>query len=148
MAITPDALAGSVAFGTRYIQCIVVGFETDIEEGTGKFYLHIPPGLDGMELIASECHLRVITAGSGSIVGVQFFLMHDPTSTSAGNNMLTTNLTIDNGEVDSSQDTAAVVNATYKEVNTNDMIRIDVIDNGGDSTIAKGLIVTLGFRLP
>jgi len=74
--------------------------------------------------------------------------MHDPTSTSAGNNMLTTNLTIDNGEVDSSQDTAAVVNATYKEVNTNDMIRIDVIDNGGDSTIAKGLIVTLGFRLP
>jgi len=148
LAVTPDALAASVVFGTRYVQCVVFDSGTDIAEGTGKFYFHIPPGLDNMELIASECHLRVITAGSGSIVGVQFFLMHDPTSTSAGNNMLTTNLTIDNGEVDSSQDTAAVVNATYKEINTNDMIRIDVIDNGGDSTIAKGLIVTLGFRLP
>ena len=101
-----------------------------------------------MELINTECHARVITAGSGSTVDIQFFLMHDPTSASTGNNMLTTNLTIDDGELDSSQDSAAAVDSSYKEVNTNDMIRIDVVGNGGDSTVAKGLIVTLGFQAP
>ena len=146
-AITPDALAGSVVMGTRYVQCVVFDFGSDIEEGNGKFYLHIPEGLNGMNLV--EVHSQVVTAGNGSTVDVQLFLLTAPTSTSTGNDMLSTSLTIDSTELDSSQaSTGYVINGTYDDVDTNDRIRIDVDGNGGDTTIAKGLIVTLGFRLP
>jgi len=148
LAVTPDSLSQSVVFGTRYVQCVVVDSGTDIAEGDGKFFFHVPAGMDTMELIVTELHARVATAGSGSTVDVQLFLNTSTTNASTGNDMLSTSLTIDDGELDSSNDSAPVVNASYKEVNTNDMIRIDVDGNGGDSTIAKGLIVTMGFRLP
>ena len=140
-AVTPDGLAGSVVFGTRYVQMVVVDFATDIAEGNGKFYFHVPAGLNGMDLV--EVHAKVITVGSGSTVDVQ---IHNLTDTS---DMLSTSLTIDNGELDSKDaGTAAVINSSEDDVVTNDVIRIDVDGNGGDSTIAKGLIVTLGFRIP
>ena len=141
-AVTPDALAGSVVFGTRYVQMVVVDFGIDIAEGDGKFYFHVPAGLNGMDLV--EVHAKVIVVGSGSTVSVQ---VHNLTDTQ---DMLQTNLTIDNGELDSKDaSTAAVIYTDGKEaVVTNDVIRIDVDGNGGDSSIAKGLIVTLGFRLP
>ena len=41
-AVTPDGLAGSVVFGTRYAQMAVFDFTTDIAEGNGKFYFHVP----------------------------------------------------------------------------------------------------------
>ena len=139
--VTPDGLAGSVVFGTRYVQCVVFDFATDIEEGNGKFYLHIPAGLNGMDLV--EVHSRIITAGNGSTIDVQ---IHNLTDTS---DMLSTSLTIDDGETGSeSAGTAAVINASEDDVVTNDIIRIDVDGNGGDTTVAKGLIITLGFRLP
>ena len=141
-AVTPDGLAGSVVFGTRYVQMIVADFTADIAEGDGKFYLHIPAGLNGMDLI--EVHAKVITVGSGSTVAV---MVHNLTDTQ---DMLSTILTIDDGELDSKDaDAEAVIYTDGKEaVATDDVIRIDVDGNGGDSTIAKGLIVTLGFRLP
>ena len=139
--VTPDALAGSVVFGTRYVQCIVFDFGTDIAEGNGKFFFHIPAGLNGMDLV--EVHSEVITAGNGSTIDVQ---IHNATD---GSDMLSTSLTIDNTETGSdTAATAAVINASEDDVATNDLIRIDVDGNGGDTTIAKGLIVTLGFRLP
>jgi len=139
--ITPDGLAGSVVFGTRYVQMVVFDFGSDIEEGNGKFYLHIPAGLNGMDLV--EVHSNVITAGNGSTIDVQ---IHNLTDTS---DMLSTSLTIDNTEIASdTAGTAAVINASEDDVVTNDVIRIDVDGNGGDTTIAKGLIITLGFRLP
>jgi hypothetical protein len=147
LAVTPDGLAGSVRFGTRYVQCVVFDSGTDIAEGNGKFFFHVPAGLDTMDLV--EAHARVATVGSGSTVDIDFFLNHSTTNASTGNDMLDAHLTIDNGELDSSNAATAVTfEGSYKQVNTNDMIRIDVDGNGGDSTIAKGLIVTLGFRLP
>jgi hypothetical protein len=140
-AVTPDGLAGSVVFGTRYVQMVVVDFTADIAEGNGKFYLHIPAGLNGMDLV--EVHAKVITVGSGSTVDVQIHNLTD------GSDMLSTSLTIDNGELDSKDaGTAAVINGSEDDVVTNDVLRIDVDGNGGDTTVAKGLIVTLGFRLP
>ena len=140
-AVTPDGLAGSVVFGTRYVQMVVADFTADIAEGNGKFYLHIPAGLNGMDLV--EVHAKVITVGSGSTVDVQIHNLTD------GSDMLSTSLTIDNGELDSKDaGTAAVINGSEDDVVTNDVLRIDVDGNGGDTTIAKGLIVTLGFRLP
>ena len=140
-AVTPDGLAGSVVFGTRYVQMIVADFATDIAEGNGKFYLHIPAGLNGMDLV--EVHAKVITVGSGSTVSV---MVHNLTDTT---DMLSTAVTIDDGELDSKDAAAAVaIDTGEDDVVTNDVLRIDVDGNGGDSTIAKGLIVTLGFRLP
>ena len=139
--VTPDALAGSVVFGTRYVQCVVFDFATDIAEGNGKFYFHIPAGLNGMDLV--EVHSEVITAGNGSTVDVQ---IHNATDSS---DMLSTSLTIDSTETGSdTAATAAVIDTGEDDVATNDLIRIDVDGNGGDTTIAKGLIVTLGFRIP
>ena len=146
LAISPDGLAASVMFGTRYVQCIVFDTATDIAEGDTKFWLHIPAGLDGMDLV--EAHARVATVGSGSTVDIDFFLNHDPTDATAGNDMLDAHLIIDDGELDSSTGPTVTFEGSYKQVNENDMIRIDVDGNGGDSTIAKGLIVTMGFRLP
>jgi hypothetical protein len=140
-AVTPDGLAGSVVFGTRYVQCVIFDFTADIAEGNGKFYLHIPAGLNGMNLV--EVHAKVITVGSGSTVSV---MVHNLTDTT---DMLSTAVTIDDGELDSKDAAAAVaIDTGEDDVVTNDVIRIDVDGNGGDSTIAKGLIVTLGFRLP
>jgi hypothetical protein len=141
LAISPDGLAASVVFGTRYVQCIVNDAGADIAEGNGKFYIHIPAGLNGMDLV--EAHAKVITVGSGSTVDI---MIHNLTDTT---DMLSTSLTIDNGGLDSKDASAAVaINASEDDVVTNDVIRLDVDGNGGDSTIAKGLIVTLGFRLP
>ena len=127
--------------GTRYVQCVVFDFATDIAEGNGKFFFHIPAGLNGMNLV--EVHSEVITAGNGSTIDVQ---IHNATD---GSDMLSTSLTIDNTETGSdTASTSAVINTSEDDVATNDLIRIDVDGNGGDTTIAKGLIVTLGFRLP
>jgi hypothetical protein len=146
-AVTPDGLAGSVVFGTRYVQCVVFDSGTDIAEGDGKFFFHIPAGLNGMNLV--ETHARVATAGNGSAIQVQLFLNTSTTNAATGNDMLTNLLTIDDGELDSSDSGVTEdIDETYDDVDTNDMIRIDVDGNGGDTTIAKGLIVTLGFRLP
>ena len=108
----------------------------------GKFYLHIPAGLNGMNLV--EVHSEVITAGNGSTVDVQ---LHNVTHTA---DMLSTSLTINSTKhgSDEAGTTAAVINTSEDDVATNDLIRIDVDGNGGDTTIAKGLIVTLGFRIP
>ena len=147
LAVTPDSLSQSVVFGTRYVQCVVFDSGTDIAEGNGKFFFHIPAGLNGMNLV--ETHARVATAGSGSAVQVQLFLNTSTTNAATGNDMLTNLLTIDDGELDSADSGVSEdIDETYDDVDTNDMIRIDVDGNGGDSTIAKGLIVTLGFRIP
>jgi len=147
LAVTPDGLSQSVVFGTRYVQCVVFDSGTDIAEGDGKFFLHIPAGLNGMNLV--EAHARVATAGNGSTVDVDFFLNTSTTNAATGNDMLANHLVIDDGELDSSDaGTAVSFEGAYDDVDTNDMIRIDVDGNGGDSTIAKGLIVTMGFRLP
>jgi hypothetical protein len=141
LAVTPDSLSQSVVFGTRYVQMVVVDFTADIAEGNGKFYLHIPAGLNGMDLV--EVHAKVITVGSGSTVDI---MIHNLTDTT---DMLSTSLTIDDGELDSKDaGTAAVINSGEDDVVTNDVLRIDVDGNGGDTTVAKGLIVTLGFRIP
>jgi uncharacterized protein YfaS (alpha-2-macroglobulin family) len=94
-----------------------------------------------MDLV--EVHAKVITVGDGSTVSVQVHNLTDTTD------MLSTNVTIDDGELDSKDAAAAVaIDTGEDDVVTNDVLRIDVDGDGGDTTVAKGLIVTLGFRLP
>ena len=63
------------------------------------------------------------------------------------NDMLSTVMTIDSGETDTSTAaTAAVINASNDDVATGDIIRIDV--DAVSTTPPTGLVVELQFRLP
>lgn len=133
-----DALAGS-NFGERIIQMVVFDFATDMATGDGKFYLHIPSALDGMDLV--EVHAEVITAGTTGTCDIQIANATDSVD------MLSTKLTIDTGETGSdTAATAAVIDTSNDDVATNDLLRVDV--DAIHTTAAKGLIVTLTFRLP
>ncbi len=133
---TDDAWSDVRLGGIRYIQAVVFDFETTNTTGNGKFYIHIPPELGGLNL--AYVHAEVITAGT---TGVETIQIYNQTQTV---DMLTTRITIDTGETGS--DTAAtppVIDAANDDVATNDVIRIDV--DGLHTTPAKGLVVTLGF---
>jgi hypothetical protein len=61
--------------------------------------------------------------------------------------MLSTKITIDSGETGSdTAAAAAVIDTSEDDIATNDLIRVDV--DAISTTAAKGLVVTLEFRLP
>lgn len=137
-AVTPDGLAGANV-GIRYLQALLFDIATDCETGDGKMYWHIPPAMDGMNLV--YCHAEVITAGTTGTMDIQVRNVDNALD------MLSTKLTIDTAETGS--DTAATpyaINGSNDHVNTNDVIRADV--DAVHTTAAKGLILTLGFQLP
>lgn len=137
-AVTPDGLAGS-NFGEKPVQVVAFDFTSDVTTGDGAYYIQIPSSLNGMNLV--EVMAAVITAGTTGTTDVQ---LHNVTDTQ---DMLSTKLTIDSGETSSTTAaTAAVINTTYDDVATGDVLRVDV--DATASTKAKGLIVTLIFRLP
>jgi len=137
--ITPDAFAAS-NYGIRYVQVVVLAAATALTTGDGKAHVHIPAGLNGMDLV--EVHAEVQTVGTGSTIDIQ---IHNATD---GADMLSTKLTIDASESGSDSATAAaVINTSNDDVATNDVLRID-IDQIGSSDPGNGLIVTMGFRIP
>ena len=140
LVMTPGLYSDSI-YGTRYIQVAVTAPGSDIAEGDNKAIVDIPAGLNGMDL--SEVRMMVVTAGNGSTVDVQL-------AKNGSTDMLTTSLTIDDQGTDSIGATAAVAIKSdgSEAVATGNFIAIDVDGNGGDTTIAKGLIVTMGFRIP
>lgn len=129
----------NLAAGTdRYVQAVVFDFTTENSTGDGKYYIHIPPALNGLNL--TYVHAEVITAGT---TGTETIQIHNLTQTA---DMLSTEITIDTGETGS--DTAAtppVIDEAEDDVATNDVIRIDI--DGVHTTAAEGLVVTLGFGL-
>ena len=137
-AVTSDALAGS-NFGISYVQVVAVEYTTDTATGNGKAYFHIPPALNGMNLI--YVHGEVITAGTTGTTDIQI------ANETQANDMLSTKLTIDSGETGSdTAAAAAVIDTSNDHVATNDRLRIDI--DAVSTTAAKGLIVTMGFQLP
>lgn len=142
-AVTPDGLAGSV-HGEVVVQMVVTDFATDVPAiGDGKFYFHIDSKLNGMNLV--RVHAGVITAGTTGTMDIQIARESATHTTPA--DMLTTKLTIDSTEIGSdTAATAAVIDAANDDVSTNQWIRVDL--DAVQTTKAKGLIVTLIFRLP
>jgi len=103
-----------------------------------KAFTRIPDTLNGMNLVAVAAH--VTTVSSSGLVTCQ---VHNVTT---GQNMLSTALTIDANEKDSSTAaTAAVIDTSQDHVATADELRIDVSAAG---TGAKGLMVELQFQAP
>lgn len=136
--VTPDTLAAS-DFGISYVSLWCSGFTDDVATGDGKAYFHVPPALDGMNLV--YVHAEVLTAGTTGTTDVQVHNVDNALD------MLSTKLTIDSAETGSdTAAAAAVINASNDHINTNDMIRIDV--DSVSTTAPKGLLVTLGFRKP
>jgi hypothetical protein len=148
-AITPDALAGS-NFGAKEVQLVVFDFATDTATGDGKSYFYVPPSLNGMNLVGVSA--QVITVGTTS--GLLNVDLARCATVATGNacsgtvaDMLSTNLTIDINEDDSSTAaTPAVINTANDDVTTGQIIRVDV--DAVHGTLAKGLLVNLTFQLP
>jgi hypothetical protein len=137
-AVTPDGLAGS-DFGKTVVTILVSDPNGDaITAGNGKAYWRVPSTINGYNLVDVE--MAVTTASTSGNPTVQ---IHNVTDTA---DMLSTSLTIDANETDSSTAaTAAVINTSTDDVATADMLRID-IDAAGTGT--KGLMVELTFQLP
>lgn len=125
-------------FAVRYaqLQPFSMGDQVDCETGDGKAYLHIPPDLNGLNLV--YVHGEVQTAGTTSTMDIEVY------NETQGADMLSTTLTIDSGETGSdTAATPAVIDTANDDVATNDVLRIDV--DAIQTTAAKGLLVTLGF---
>lgn len=111
----------------------------DNATGDGKAMFRVPEELNGMNLTGvAGC---VYTAGTTNTLDVQIRNVTDSVD------MLSTKLTIDSTEVDSSTAaTPAVIDTTKDDVATGDRIAIDV--DAIHTTAAKGFILQLRFELP
>lgn len=139
-AITPDAFAAS-NFGSPVVSYAVSDpGGSAITTGDGKAYFRVPATLNGMNLIGVTASLS--TVSSSGIPTVQLRRKRSGSDV----DMLSTKLTIDASEVDSSTAAAAaVINSSNDDVATGDQIYFD-IDVAG--TGAKGLNVEMTFQLP
>lgn len=137
-AVSPDALAGS-DYGKRIVGVQVFDSGTDTATGDGKAFFRIPAVMNGWNLVAVA--MSVYTAGTTNTTDVQI------RNITQAADMLTTKLTIDSTETDSSTAaTAAVIDTNNDDVATGDRIAIDV--DAVHTTAAKGLFVELTFQLP
>lgn len=139
-AVTPDALAGS-NYGTAVVQLLVFDDSQDVAtgDGAGDLFFRVPSTLNGMNLVAVAAAVQ--TAGTTGTTDVQI------NNVTQAADMLTTKLTIDSAETDSSTAaTPAVIDTANDDVATADILRIDV--DAVSTTAPKGLLVELQFRLP
>lgn len=149
LAVTPDALAGSV-FGQVEVQMVLFDFTTAVATGDGAFFFHIASGskLIGMDLI--DAVAAVITVSSSGLPTVDIarcapVATGNPCSGTVADT-LTVNLTIDVNEDSSDTATTGItINTAADDVIVDQTWRLDV-DVAGTGT--QGLIVTLIFQLP
>lgn len=104
--------------------------------GDGQAYFRVPSALTGMNLVSVAA--AVVTAGTTGTMDIQIYNVTDSCD------MLSTKLTIDSGETDSSTAaTAAVIDTDHDDVATGDMLRIDI--DAVHTTPATGLVVEMQF---
>lgn len=116
-----------------------VGPATDTATGDGKAFFRVPAELSGMNLTGVAA--SVFTAGTTNATTVQ---LRNVTDTA---DMLSTRITIDSGEVDTSTAAAAaVIDTDNDDVVTGDIIAVDI--DTVSTTAAKGLFVEMRFELP
>tara|TARA_Y100000310_G_C20429291_1_gene690616 strand:- start:210 stop:791 length:582 start_codon:yes stop_codon:yes gene_type:complete len=101
---------------TLVVKCVADTIGPSV--GNGITHVTIPSTLDGKGLQSAQAH--VYTAGTGSTTTVQLHNLTD------GQDMLSTAITIDSGEKDSSTAATPSVVGGYGGVSTADVIRIDV----------------------
>ena len=128
----------------KYRKPTVVGIQvidaaTSTTTGDGKAFFRVPAELNGMNLTGVAA--TVYTAGTTNTTDVQLRNKTDSVD------MLSTKLTIDSAETDTSTAaTPAVIDTTKDDVVTGDVLAIDI--DAVSTTAAKGLYVELRFELP
>lgn len=130
-------LANAVPFLNRtlVIKVIADGLPTYVGDGIARIVL--PSNFDELNLKKVGAH--VYTPGAGSTTIVQIYNQTKLVD------MLSTRISIDAGENDSSTSaTPAVINPLYTRVNEGDVLRFD-IDQIGSSTAALGLELRIEF---
>jgi hypothetical protein len=138
-AITPDALAGSM-LGTFFITLQMTDPSDLLTVADGKIYWTVPTSIGALGLNLVSVFGAVYTVSSSNDPTFQVYNVTD------SHDLLSTALIIDANEYNSSTaSTAAVINTSYDDIATGDIIRIDC-DVAGTGTY--GGEVTLGFRLP
>ena len=136
-----DAVTRSILFNkltafterTLIVKCVADTIGPSV--GNGITHVTIPSTLNGKNLQSAQAH--VYTAGTGSLTTVQLHNLTD------GQDMLSTPITIDASEKDSSTAATPSVTGSYTGVSTADVIRIDV-DVVASSTL--GLEVRMVFN--
>ena len=101
---------------TLVVKCVADTIGPSV--GNGITHVTIPSTLDGKNLQSAQAH--VYTVGTGCTTTVQLHNLTD------GQDMLSTAITIDASEKDSSTAATPSVVGTYSAVSTADVIRIDV----------------------
>ena len=120
----------------RAAEIICIDYTTNCSVGVGKGHFRVPIILNNMNMIF--CSATCITAGTTGTMGIQL------RNKTTGYDILSTPITIDSGETDSiTAETPAIINPTYKKVNTGNLIEINV--DTIHTTAAKGLIVVMEF---
>ena len=109
--------------------------------GNGISAFTIPLAINGLYLsgTAGDLGAHVYTAGT---TGTTDIMLRNSTT---GNDMLTTVITIDSGELDSSTAAAAPVVGSNNQVSTADVIMFD-IDAVSSGTAANGLEIRMQFK--
>jgi|TARA_A100000172_G_scaffold79868_2_gene67953 hypothetical protein len=121
---------------TLMVKCVADGIGPSV--GNGITHVTIPSTLNGKNLLSVEAH--VYTAGSsGSLTNIQ---IHNLTK---GLDILSTPITIDLNEKDSSTAATPVVIGGDNNVSTGDVLRIDV---DAVSTGTLGLEIRMVFTSP
>jgi hypothetical protein len=139
-AVAPDQLAAS-DFGKRVVGVQVVYATTNTATGDGQAFVRIPSVLNGYNLVAVAAH--VYAAGTTNTTDIQLRRVRSGSAV----DMLSTKITIDSTEVDTlTAAAAAVINASNDDVNTGDIIAVDV--DAVSTTPATGLFVEMIFQLP
>lgn len=144
-AVSPDALAGS-EFGKRTVAILVSDPLGDaITTGDGKAVVAIDTTINGMNLVAVKSYVTTVSSSGNPTVQLRRSRRaSDTTRTDA--DMLSTPVSISASEFASADaSTAPVINTSNDDVQTGDMIFVD-IDTAGTGT--KGLNLLLTFQLP
>jgi len=137
-AATRKVLAIDTPFFYRTIVIKALPDADDTYVGNGITAVTVPATMNGLYLYSIGGH--VYTAGAGSTTDIQ---LHNLTTAL---DLLSTKLTIDAGETDSSTAaTPAVINTSVNGVSTATVLRIDV-DQIASGTAAKGLEIRMEFR--
>ena len=120
----------------RAVVMVVIDYTTSCTTGDGKAYFRIPDLLNSMILstVAACC----VTAGTTGTMDIMIRNVTDVVD------MLTTKITIDSTETDSSTAaTPAVIDTAHDDVATGDLLAVDI--DAVHTTAAKGLLVSMTF---
>ncbi len=132
--VSPDGLAGS-NYGKRVVS-ILLNNATALTAGDGKAYFRVPGIMNGWNLVTVDAS----RAGGTGLVTLDIY------NVTQASDMLSTNLTIDDGETDSSTAaTEPVVDTGNDDVTSGDRLRIDADGAGTNTTWTE---IQMTFQLP